>query len=196
MPNLLVVVHNQFEAKLLTAFFNKNVPEIHIVTLPPPPKGTDGNILEVLSNPILFNEQPFIPDVMIIESNYGKPSDVQANEALFKCILKEFPKALIVAYSSTMDSLKAALAIDNKITIMGKGNVKPAKCDNNRVHSLTSLKTLMNQEQDQDHDQDQVDPERSSIVTYAYDLTIALEDCELKVKKDSVLAYNSAPRPL
>lgn len=196
MPNLLVVVHNKFEATLLTAFFNKNVPEIHIVTLPPPPKGTDGNILELLSKPILFNEQPFIPDVMIVESNYGKPSDVQANEALFKCLLKEFPKALIIAYSSTIDSLNAALAIDDKITIMGKGNIKPAKCDENRVHSLTSLRILMNQDQDLAKDQEQDNPEQSSMVTYAYDLTIALEDCELKVKKDSVLAYNSAPRPL
>lgn len=188
MPNLLVVVHSHFEAKFLSSFFNKNVPNVKIVTLPTPPIGTDGKILDVLSKPILLNDEPFIPDLIIVESNYGKPSDTKANKALLTCLLKEFPKASIVAYSSTIESLSSALEIDDRITIMGKGNTKSAKFDGNRVHSLTSLKTLMNQHQDE--------PEHSSFVTFAYDLNSALADCELQGTKESTMGYTSPPRPL
>ena len=138
MPKLLVMVHNSFDAKMLPGFFKRILPENDVLSIPFSSNGPDVNSH--------IAQLPQDLDVIIVESNYGTPSCSDINETLLSRLLTSFPGAIIVATSSTVHSLDAAMKFDSRIMIMGKGNLKPEGCDLARVQSLTSLKVLLQPE--------------------------------------------------
>jgi hypothetical protein len=163
MPKMLVIVHSSNDSSFLAAFFKKHVPNLELICLPLPQRG----ISFAESTDLVFSHDlPDDVDIVIVESNYGIPSDPRANTELIQQLLATYPKSIIVAHSSTMHSLTAALEINNRITIMGKGNVKPEDCDTGRIHSLTTLKKRLTGR-----------VEETNSLTFAYDLSIALTEC-------------------
>ncbi len=183
MSKMLIIVHSSSDANFLSAYFNKHVPNLNLTLLPIPEKG---RCFETNAREVFSYDLPDKTDVIIVESNYGKPADPLANKILLQGLLEQFPEATIVAHGSTMASLTDALNIHPRLMIMGKGNINPKECDASRIHSLTTLKNLLN-----------TNPTSSSSLTFAYDLSIALSECHLKnnLPEATQLSY-STHRPL
>lgn len=128
MPKMLIMVHRPADLRLYCGIFKKALSEENVFTI--------SSLDEI-------HKLPPDLDAIIVESNYGLHGSYQINTILLLSLLEKFPKALIVATSSTMASLEEAMNLNERITIMGAGNLKPKDCNENRVHSITSLKALL-----------------------------------------------------
>lgn len=167
MSKMLVIVHSSSDANFLAAFFNKHVPNLDLTMLPIPEKG---RCFETNAREVFSSDLPDTTDVIIVESNYGKPADPQANETLLEGLLEQFPDAVVVAHGSTMASLTAALNMHPRLMIMGKGNVNPKDCNPARIHSCTTLKNLLSQSKPP--------------ITPAFELSTALSNLHISISSD------------
>lgn len=122
MIDFLISVHSETSEKMLRAVFLR-IPHMRIITFgfqhafQQPPEQVKALQEFVRAN----NINPSSIRYICVESNYGKPNEDWLNELLFNYLLANFSNAKIIAYSSTTGSLAKALAHNNAISILGKG---------------------------------------------------------------------------
>lgn len=121
MPNVVIMVHNSFTARTLSITFIQQ-PDTNVITVPIDTQNLQSfDSQQIHLNTALKGVGHSNKDIVIVESNYGRPGAEEINAPLLDLILKTFPGATIVATSGTAISLAKALMHNPRIFVMGKG---------------------------------------------------------------------------
>lgn len=129
MANILLVLHDAFAQKLLAKSLEKSS-HVQVVTIP---SSYSKTLLENAST--IFDEElakmhltATDIDVILVEANYGNPSNENINTDLFNLLFTIFPieqeRTHIIAYSSTIPALVHALLFNRKMLVMSKGGTE------------------------------------------------------------------------
>lgn len=142
MASIIIMVHDTFSEKMfLRTFSGEQFKHIRIIHIPQEmaSKGLQEQteflstkIADVIPIDQSFNSEEEKKNfrnqkvaLILFESNYGKPASEDINGPLLEHLLKEFSKAKIITYSSTLPSLSKSLTVDERISVLTKGSASP-----------------------------------------------------------------------